>query len=188
MCRFCHLLGTRREISVQILHLSFLSVHCIQRRKRTWLFWHVPLTIIPENSNGNISTLLGLCQVRRQCKSQCLNDSSQSCLTQSFPMGWTAVPASEMFLFWCIWMYIHVYCITLHYSLECPKANRRLEYPGWKEAPVDKLLGEEPPTSSGRSRESTFRDRRTNRRTHRAGQCTLSLGEECLPLLSHLGL
>ena len=40
MCRFCHvllLLGTRREISVHILHIGFLSVHTEEKKNINFL-------------------------------------------------------------------------------------------------------------------------------------------------------
>ena len=37
--------------------------------------------------------------------------------------------SSQRDVFVLIYMNVHVYCITLHDILECPKANIRLEYP-----------------------------------------------------------
>ena len=138
MCRFCHillLLCTRGEISVQNLHIGFLSVHCIQRRKRAWIFWHVPLTIITENSHGNISTLLGLChsawvtQAARQ----------KSILEQFIPILSRPIISNRLspgscqrdVLFWFIWNYVYciINCITVCSVLRPIKdSNISIEY------------------------------------------------------------
>ena len=118
-----------REISVQILHLSFLSVHCLQRRKKDVNF------LIYATCNNTRKESLTHFDIIGALSGQAARQKSmleQFILILSHPIisNRLSPNSCQRDVFVLIYMKLCILYHKLHHSLLCPKANRRLKYQG----------------------------------------------------------